>query len=136
MAAACIALAAGAAFVVLPTSAATLTWTHTVENTGWEEDYSASADGLTLTEARIEAIGAGMEPPSSAVREGGWWRYRPSLPPLPAIQLANSIFAGGYSLCWNAECRPLASVVPQGERVSIVAADCSVAVPPPLATGR
>lgn len=113
--------------VVLPTQTMTLTWTHTVEKTGWEEDYSASAEGIFITEARIEAIGAGMEPPSSASREGRWWRYHPSLPTLASVELANSNFAEGYSLCWNYECRALATIVPQGDRVTITAADCAAA---------
>ena len=129
MAITCIALVAGAAFIVLPTPAATLIWTHTVEKTGWEEDYSASPNGITITEARIEAVGAGMEPPSFAVREGRWWRYRPSLPVLNSVQLANSAFAEGYSLCWDSECRPLSSLVPQGKQVSIVAAKCTAGAP-------
>jgi hypothetical protein len=127
---ACIALVAGASLAVLPTRTITLSWAHTVEKTRWEEDYVASARGIAITEARIEAIGAGMEPPPSAVREGGWWRYRPSLPNLPSVDLANSTFAGGYALCWNSKCRPLASVVPQGQPVSIVASSCATDHPP------
>lgn len=129
----CIALVAGAAFLVLPTSAATLMWTHTVEKTGWEEDYAASPEGITIVEARIEAVGAGMEPPSFAVREGRWWRYRPPLPALNSVKLANSTFAAGYSLCWDSECRPLSSLVPQGKQVSILAANCTAAPPAPAA---
>src|SRR3546814_11278715 len=72
MPAACIALVAGAAVVVLPTPTITLAWMHTVEKTRWEEDYLASTAGVAITEARIEAIGAGMEPPASAIREGRW----------------------------------------------------------------
>src|SRR3546814_5687584 len=79
MPAACIALVAGAAVVVLPTPTITLAWMHTVEKTRWEEDYLASTAGVAITEARIEAIDAGMEPPASAIREGRWWRYKPSL---------------------------------------------------------
>src|SRR3546814_13153104 len=95
----------------------TVTWTHTVEKTRWEEDYSASAEGIVIMEARIEAIGAGMEPPASAIREGRWWWYKPSLPVLPSVVLANSTFADGYSLCWSTECRPLAVIAPQGEQI-------------------
>jgi len=122
---ACIALLAGTTSVVLPTQDMTLIWTHTVERTGWEEDYSASAQGILITEARIEAIGAGMEPPPSAVREGRWWRYHPSLPRLPSVDLANSTFAGGYTICWDSRCRSLGSIIPQGEQVSIVASECT-----------
>lgn len=127
--AACIALVAGAAVAVLPAQAITLSWTHSVEKTGWEEDYSATAGGITITEARIEALGAGMEPPASATRAGRWWRYRPSLPLLSSVDLANSTFAAGYTICWNASCRPLGTIVPQGRRVTIVASECIDAPP-------
>lgn len=133
MATTCIALAAGAALIVLPTPTATLIWTHTVEQTGWEEDYAASPEGIIIVEARIEAVGAGMEPPSFAVREGRWWRYRPPLPVLNSVKLANSTFAGGYSLCWDSECRLLSSLVPHGKQVSIIAATCAAAPPAPAA---
>jgi hypothetical protein len=128
--ASCIALVSGLGLVVLPTPVLTLSWTHTVEKTVWEEDYSASADRVTITEARIEAFGAGMEPPASAVRDGRWWRYRPALAALSSVDLANSAFAGGYTLCWNSTCRPLASIVAQGEPVSIVSSACTEAVAP------
>jgi hypothetical protein len=123
--ASCITLAAAAALIVLPTQALTLSWVHTVEKTAWEEDYVASADGVAITEARIEAFGAGMEPPASAVREGRWWRYRPSLPRMSSVDLANSTFAGGYTLCWNSTCRPLGSIVAHGEPVSITSSLCA-----------
>lgn len=121
---ACIALVAGTATVVLPTQTITLGWMHTVEMTRWEEDYLATADGVTIVEGRIEALGAGMEPPHSAVWDGRWWRYRPTLPMLSSVNLANSAFAGGYTVCWGSECRPLATIVPQGVRVSIVGSKC------------
>lgn len=123
----CIALVAGATVVSLPTPTMTLTWTHTVEKTSWEEDYLASADGVAIVEARVEALGAGMEPPASAVRKGRWWSYHPALPNLPSVDLANSIFGGGYTVCWNSQCRQLDTIMPRGEPVSIVASDCPVA---------
>lgn len=123
----CIALAAGASLVVLPSQTMTLAWTHTVEKTSWEEDYAATADGVAIVEARIEAVGAGMEPPASAVRKGRWWHYQPALPSLPSVDLANSSFAGGYTVCWDAQCRPLDSIMPRGEQISIIPSDCSAA---------
>lgn len=126
----CISLAAAAAFVVLPTQSVTLSWLHTVEKTTWEEDYAASAAGVTITEARIEAFGAGMEPSASAVRDGRWWRYRPSRLPMPAVEFANSGFGGGYTICWNSTCRPLASIVACGEPVSITSSPCADARAP------
>ena len=119
----CITLAA-AALVVLPTQSATLSWLHTVEKTTWEEDYAASAAGVTITEARIEAFGAGMEAPASAVRDGRWWRYRPSVL-RESVDLANSAFGDGYTICWNSTCRPLASIVARGEPVSITSSPCT-----------
>lgn len=120
----CITLAAAAAVVVLPTQSVTLSWLHTVEETIWEEDYAAFAAGVTITEARIEAFGAGMEAPASAVRDGRWWRYRPSVA-RKSVDLANSAFAGGYRICWNSTCRPLASIVARGEPVSITSSPCT-----------
>ncbi len=128
----CIALAVGTALEVLPTQRVTLGWTHTVEQTRWEEDYSASAHGLSITEARIESVGAGMEPPSSAVRTGKWWSYRPSLSTADRVTLANSSFATGYSICWNGACRPLAAIVPRDQSVAITTARCSGASGGPL----
>lgn len=121
----CIALMAGGAAIVLPTETVTLGWTHSVEQTRWEEDYVASREGLLLLEARIETIGAGMQPPPSAVWQEGWWSYRPVLAPLPSITLANSSYAAGYSLCWDGQCHPLASLVPLGERATLTASTCS-----------
>jgi len=124
----CVAIAAGGAVVVLPTSEITLGWTHTVEQTRWEEDYSVSSDGLAVTEARIEAYGAGMEAPASAVRDGRWTRYRPALPALKEITLANSGFAAGYTVCWHDQCRLLRTMVPQGRQVTLTYASCTAAV--------
>jgi hypothetical protein len=122
--ASCIALVTAVAALILPADSVTLSWTHTVERTAWEEDYLASPQGLILTEARIEAIGAGMEPPAQAVRDGRWWRYRPSLPPLPSIELANSELGEGYSICWGSGCRRLRTLVGPGEPVAIETARC------------
>lgn len=133
----CIAFAAGGAFIVLPAQQITLGWTHTVEQTRWEEDYATSRDGLTITEARIEAYGAGMEAPASAIRDGRWSRYRPALPVLKEVTLANSRFAAGHSVCWDNQCRPLRMIVPQGQQVTITYASCAKATRDfPGAAGR
>lgn len=133
---ACIALIAGTALVILPTHTITLGWMHTVEKTQWEEEYLATADGVTIVEARIEALGAGMEPPRSAIWDGKWWRYRPSLPSLASVELANSTFAAGYSVCWSSGCQPLAAILPQGKQISIVALKCPDVVAPPAVGKR
>ncbi len=130
IASSCIALASGAALFVLPTSEVTLQWHHSVERTAWEEDYVAAGEGLAIREARIKAIGAGMEPPASAVREGEWWRYRPSLPALPSVAFANSSFVGGYSICWSGGCRPLNIFVAPDTAFTLQTDDCVGSVAP------
>src|SRR3546814_20503679 len=69
MPAACIALVAGAAVVVLPTPTITLAGMHTVEKTRWEEDYQAYTGGVAQTGARLEAIGDGVRSAERSVRE-------------------------------------------------------------------
>ena len=121
----CIALVAGATQLVLPTTEVTLRWWHSVEGTGWEEDYRATPEGLSLDEARIESMGAGLEPPASAVREGKWWRYRPSLPILRVVAFANSSFVAGYAICWSGRCRPLDDLVQREDRFALRTEECA-----------
>ena len=83
LAAAAICLMLGAKTVALPTDHLTLAWHHSVEKSGWEEDYLLRGGRLVLKEARIEGTGAGMEPPPDAVLRGGWWHYVPRLGPNP-----------------------------------------------------
>jgi hypothetical protein len=63
----CIALVGIAGAVVLPTETITLSWTHTVEGTPWEEDYAIRDGALVLTLARVKRSGAGMHPPDGAL---------------------------------------------------------------------
>jgi hypothetical protein len=91
-------------------SAFTLSWTHSVEKTAWEEDWLAGADGLRIVEARIKGSGAGMEPPDGAVLENGWWVYAPDLAPLSRLVLAASgATPSGWTLCAGTECLTLGS---------------------------
>lgn len=100
-------IAAGKA-TVLAATAFTLSWTHSVEKTGWEEDWLAADDALTVVEARIKGSGAGMEPPEGARLEGGWWVYAPALPALPRLVLAASgATQSGWRLCAGNDCLTL-----------------------------
>jgi hypothetical protein len=110
-AATAICLALGARHVSLPTDRFTLVWTHSVEKTGWQEDYAINGTGLALTEARIQGTGAGMEPPPDALFRDGWWRYVPPLPILPELRLTLSPYTADYRLCWKHQCRSLAALV-------------------------
>ena len=120
----CIAVIAGGSVTILPAPTVTLRWIHTVEGSAWEEDYTTVAGLLRLEEARISGIGAGMEPPANARRNGDVWRYAPDLPPLSRIDLANSAYARGYDLCWDEHCAALNSIVPRGLPVALFAQNC------------
>ena len=69
-------IVAGVVRATLPTDHYTLAWQHSVEKTRWEESYRIDGDRLRLTAARIQGLGAGMEPPRDAVLRGGWWTLR------------------------------------------------------------
>lgn len=97
---------AGGKTVVMAVSAFTLAWTHSVQKTGWEEDWRIGPAGLELVEARIMGSGAGMEPPEDAVFNDGWWVYAPRVASLPRLALAASgATASGWSICAEGECR-------------------------------
>jgi hypothetical protein len=111
VAAAAICLSLGAHHVRLPIDHFTLVWTHSVEKSGWQEDYAISGSGLALTEARIQGTGAGMEPPPDALFHDGWWHYVPHLPALPELRLTLSPYTADYRLCWKEQCHSLAKLV-------------------------
>lgn len=101
----CLGVAFTLVTVSIPADSFTLSWTHSVEKTRWEEDYVVRDARLILTAARVQGAGAGMEP--GGVRRGAFWEYRPKLPPLQSITLANSAYAADYQLCAAGVCRPL-----------------------------
>jgi len=124
-AAAALCLALGAKTVALPTDHLTLAWRHSVEKSGWQEDYVLRDGRLVLTQARIEATGAGMEPPPGAVFRGGWWHYVPRLPPLPELRLTLSPYTADYRLCWSGQCRGLGAILgATGETAVVTLAAC------------
>ncbi|MER9653499.1 DUF1850 domain-containing protein [Mesorhizobium sp. M0152] len=100
-------LAAGKT-VTLSVAAFTLSWTHSVERTRWEEDWKVAPAGLQVTEARIKGSGAGMEPPEGAVLRDGWWAYAPKVGPQRRLVLAASgATSAGWTLCTVQGCREL-----------------------------
>ena len=100
-------LAAGKT-LTLSVAAFTLSWTHSVERSRWEEDWKVLPSGLQVVEARIEGSGAGMEPPEGAVLRGGWWVYAPRVDPQRRVVLAASGATGaGWTLCSVQGCREL-----------------------------
>lgn len=95
-------LMVGAKAMMLASALFTLSWTHSVEKTGWSETYAVTARGLNLTEARVMGSGAGMDPGPGAKLEGDWWVWKPTLGPLPQVVLAASgATVGGWHLCYG-----------------------------------
>jgi hypothetical protein len=93
---------------VYAVTAFTLSWTHSVEKTRWEEDWRITPHGLEIVEARIEGSGAGMDPPPDARFDGRFWRYRPVLAPQPSLVLARSGATGeGWRICFEHACLDL-----------------------------
>ena len=109
---------AGAGLMRLAVAGFTLTWTHSIEKTRWEEDWLVAGDKLTLVEARIESLGAGMEPGEGARFDGRWWRWTPKVPPLPELLLRRSDASPqGWGLGAGGECRRIGAV---GESADVV----------------
>ncbi len=112
----------------IETQAFTLSWIHSVEKIPWEEDWRVTPAGLVVTEARIRGTGAGMEPPEGAVLRDGSWHYRPALPPLPEVILADAGVVPDRELCANGGCRPLhAWLGPVDPREPVRLAVCAAA---------
>lgn len=105
-------LAAGALVVALNSSEITLSWMHSVQKTNWEEVWRAQPPGIRLVEARIQGSGAGMEAPPEARLIDGYWRWYPSLPPLPEVVLRRSGATADWHVCIDRECRAMSELLP------------------------
>ena len=103
-------IVAGVVRATLPTEQFTLSWTHSVEKTRWEETYRVDGDRLALIEARIQGMGAGMEPPADARFANGWWTWRPKMPSLPALDLSRSPYTRDYDICFASRCAELGAL--------------------------
>ena len=100
--------------LVISASIFSLSWTHSVEGTRWEETWHVQDGELQVVEARVKGSGAGMEPPETAVLNGGWWVFQPNVPPQEKLFLAASgVTQDGWLLCANGKCWSLGrSAVP------------------------
>jgi len=99
----CLGLA-GSIWAQLHVAHFTLAWNHSIEKIRWEEDYSVTAQGLVLEQARVRGNGAGMEIPDDARLENGSWHFRSHLPPLQPLRLGRTPEAGDYQLCIDGRC--------------------------------
>jgi hypothetical protein len=105
-------IVAGAVAATLPTEQFILGWTHSVAKTRWEETYRVdTGERLALIEARIQGLGAGMEPPPGARLTNGWWVWQPAVPPLPALELSRSTFTADYDICFDSRCAELGTLI-------------------------
>jgi hypothetical protein len=110
-------LAAGKT-ITFAATAFMLSWTHSVEQTRWEEDWRITPAGIKIVEARVKGSGAGMEPPPDAVFKDGWWVYMPEIPARPEIVLAASgATDAGWLLCAAGKCIELGAAA--GEPVRL-----------------
>ena len=113
-------MVAGVIRATLPTNEFTLAWQHSVEKTRWEESYRIDGDRLLLAGARIQGIGAGMEPPDGAVLRSGWWTWKPRPRAIAAVPLTQSTYTADWTLCWKHRCRTLGALVPSAGEGSVV----------------
>jgi hypothetical protein len=112
-------LMVGATALQLAAATFTLSWTHSVERTGWHETWEVGTAGLVLREARVRGSGAGMDPGPGARLEGGWWVWLPDLPPQPALVLAASGATGaGWVLCADGTCHEVGAAPGAGLRIA------------------
>lgn len=101
-------VAAGAKTLVLAATTFTLSWTHSVEKTAWEESWLVTEQGLQLTQARVKGSGAGMDPGEGARLEDGWWVWSPDTPVTPKLVLAASgATQSAWELCHHGGCKTL-----------------------------
>lgn len=102
---------AGGKTITMAAGVFTLSWTHSVEKTQWQERWAATAQGLAIREARVKGSGAGMEPGENARREGDWLVWTPKMAPLPELVLASSgTTNSGWTLCGAGGCHELGRV--------------------------
>lgn len=121
----CIAIAA--TVLTIPATSFSLSWVHSVEKIEWREEWAVAPAGLELRQASVKGSGAGMEPGEGAVLDDGWWRWEPSLAPIPELRLAASgATSGGWTLCHAGGCMTLGAA--PGEE-SILSACAAVTKP-------
>jgi len=110
----------------LPATEMSLQWQHSVEKTRWEERYRIDGSRLALVEARVQGMGAGMEPPDTAQLRNGWWIWQPAMAPLAELKLTRSSYARDYDICWAGKCAPLSRLLPTRDESVVVVRACNV----------
>jgi hypothetical protein len=104
-------IAAAGKITVMAVAAFTLSWTHSVEKTRWQESWRLTPAGLQVVEARVQGSGAGMDPPDGSIFQNGWWVYRPKVAPQQRLVLAASgATVGGWLICGGDQCATFGQV--------------------------
>ena len=101
-----ICLAAAGVVLEIAASSFTLSWTHTIEKTEWQEEWRVESRRFVLDEARVKGSGAGMEPPPDARLEHGFYVWNPQVE-RAEILLRRDPHAGDWRLCAAGRCAPL-----------------------------
>ena len=115
-------IAAGGKIIALAATSFSLSWTHSVEQTLWEEQWAIVDGRLAVIEATVQGSGAGIALPDNAIRTEDGWTYRPSLPPLERLSLAASgATPSAWTLCAGAQCMELGAQA--GEAIVLWADD-------------
>ena len=100
------------------TSSFSLSWTHSVEKTEWQESWSIEDDVLVLKEARVKGSGAGMDPGEGAQLIDGWWIWQPALPPQTELYLsASGTTVSPWTLCLEDQCVALGEQAEEAVRL-------------------
>lgn len=103
----------------------TVSWTHSVQKSPWEEVYEWKKEQMVLTHARITSTGAGMEPPDDAIFDGQYWHFQPNRV-LTEVLFQHSPYVDGYTLCTNQRCEKLNTWMPALKSIEVVKlAPCS-----------
>ncbi|GEO84111.1 MULTISPECIES: DUF1850 domain-containing protein [Alphaproteobacteria] len=103
-----VCIVAGAKAMSFAVSLFSLAWTHSVQKTEWQEDWTVTPAGLQLMAARVKGSGAGMDPGDGAVLKDGWWEWQPANPPVSDLRLAASgMTGGGWHFCHAGGCAEL-----------------------------
>ncbi|EBA07595.1 DUF1850 domain-containing protein [Sagittula stellata] len=104
------ALCIGATVAALAAQQFTLSWTHSVEHTGWQETWVVEEDGLHLVRSAVQGSGAGMEPGPDARLQNGWWVWDSDVSVAELMLAASGATGGGWQFCAGAECREIGAV--------------------------
>ena len=100
-------VAAGGKTLMIAATMFTLSWTHSVEKTQWQEDWRVTEQGLALAQAQVKGSGAGMDPGEGARLEDGWWVWSPDTVAPELVLAASGATVSAWKLCHSGGCLDL-----------------------------